>query len=297
MKFFRYLFAFTAGVGVQAIQVVSGASLSETVTLPENIKALAPNGMSPIFYVSDGQSVVMILENKVVLPNGHQSEYQKRLLVLFRKEQGSYKEIDRSDKIIACSTCGNGGTDPFIRGGIRLDKNNLTIEQDYSLEPSTAIYNFIYNTKISRWVVVSAINTDVKQSPVTSEFIKAPHVLNFPRETLLANFNPNWVPKEPGVAITVDSNSEVFSFLHADDKSELDEKVKSNCSGRPSCHELGRQMKGCIALAKNNKKQFFIGVSNKLKEAGKSESKSKAMDSCELNGNNACEEVRGDCVN
>jgi hypothetical protein len=122
MKFFRYLFALIAGVSAQAIQVASGAPLSETVALPENVKALVPNGMSPIFYVSNDQNAVMILENKVAQPNDPQSGYKERLLVLFRKEQGGYKEIDRSDKIIACSTCGNDGTDPFISDGIRLDK-------------------------------------------------------------------------------------------------------------------------------------------------------------------------------
>jgi hypothetical protein len=305
MKSLRYLLGFLTFAAGLTGHAMADEPHPKPITLPDGAKALTPAGMNPIFFASEGSDVVMIVEAPASpSPSPASDPYanpQTRWLLFFRKEQGSYKEIDRSNKIIACSTCGNGGMDPFAPQAIKLSDGVLTVEQDYSPEPSTAVYKFSYNVKQNHWMVLSAIHTDVQQNPLTSAFNKSSHKLPLPVPPLAANFDPGWTPREPGVAVTVNEKTNDFSFLHADTNNELDDKVKADCADQPDCHELGRQVNGCIALFKDNKGKFYIGKSAKLSgpnndDLRDKEAQNQAQKSCESNGTGSCQLVRSDCT-
>lgn len=262
MKMFQLSVVFFASIGWLSGPVIADELPPKQITLPENVRSLAPADMTPIFYSSDGPDAVMVLESKNRNSDDHLPIPKARLLILFRKDGSRYKEVERSEKIFACSTCGNDGLDPFVSEGILLRKGRLLIEQDYSAEPSTAVYKFSYNPKLLQWVVLSVVNTDVFQNFGGGNLIQEPHRIQIKSPLLLKSFDPGWQPRVPGIAVTIDEIPEIFSFSYADTTAKLDADVVIECSKKPSCHEIGRQMIGCISLTKNNKSKLFIGTSN-----------------------------------
>jgi hypothetical protein len=306
MKRARYvlgILAFTAGLIGPAMADDQDAP---PISLPKEVKAFAPIGMIPIFYGANGLDAVIVVETKDDHPdNLSMDPYahpQTRWLIMLRKEQGVYKEIDRSDKIVACSTCGRRGLDPFVPQGIELKNGKLHIEQDYTLDPSTAEYRFSYDPKLGHWVVLSATNTEVDQNMSGGELIRrTPQNLVLPKPPLLTKFDPGWHPRESGVAFTADDQAQRISLLRGDSSEELDALIKDNCTDKEPCHEVARQFDGCITIVKDGNKLYVGKSSVKLHGASDNDVKqreadNKAVKECKSDGGSACKVVDYDCV-
>lgn len=300
LRYFLRLLACTAGFAGPAM-----ADAPPSVSLPEDIKALAPADMIPIFYAADGSDAVMVLETKDDHPeNSSHDPYahpQTRLLIMLRKELGTYKEIDSSDKVMACSTCGRNGFDPFVPTGIKLKNGKLFVEQDYTAVPSMAEYHFSYDPKLGHWMVISATNTDIDQNMSGDLIRSTPKRLSLPKLPLLANFNPGWHAREPGLVLVADDKADTINFLTGDTAQELDKSVKETCTDKTTCHEVVRQTNGCAALAKDGTRLFAGKSSVRLNgvqddDAKQQEAADQAMKSCTSSGGTACKVVRKECA-
>jgi hypothetical protein len=271
------------------------ASEQKRVELPNDLKHWTSPDTTPIYFASNGLNAIIVLESSGKLSESGASRPRNRTLLLLRKVQGIYVEAARTDKVIACSTCGQDGMDPFIPEGVNLKYNELKIEQDYTPEPSMAIYDIAYDTKASQWVMKSALNADVFQNFSERPLSKITHKLNLPARLPLVEFNPEWRPREPSIAVTIDESG-VFSFLSDDTKDGLDREVVSNCANKLSCHEVARQTNGCVSLVKDDKRSFFAGTAENMHEAPENEAKQKAMSKCDAKLGSICREIRTDCT-
>lgn len=301
LRNFLGLLACTAGLAGSAM-----ADDPPSVSLPEDVKALAPAAMIPIFYSEMDSDAALIVQTKDDHPdNPSHDPYahpQTRWLIMFRKEHGSYKEVDRSDKIIACSTCGEDGEDPFFPEGIELKNGRLDTQQDTTIEPSTADYQFSYDPKLGHWIVTSASTTEVDQNfsegPLTHQ---KPQKIPLPTPPLLANFDPGWQPREPMLAFSADESGENTYSSSADTERLLDVMLKADCENHKACKVLVKQVNGCAALVKDGG-QLFVGKSSvKLDgahddDAKKKEALDQAMSACKSGGGSTCQVIRNECT-
>lgn len=291
-----------AAIGLVAFATASQAEQREAAIqtpVPPEVQALVPSGMKLLFFTTnqggaEGSDAVAILESTRMPANAHISTGPRPLIVL-RKSEGVYREVARNDKIIGCSTCGEDADDPFLPQGIQLTPGHLVIDQEHGPGPSTAVYDFVRDSKTQQWIVTKAVNTHVEQSPVGTNLIQTPTALVLPKPPLLVNFDPGWHETQLWAAIAVNGKTGRFAFLgEFPDQHSLDNNIKDECQQRGVCTVLVKQDFGCMALAKDAKGRFFAG-SSLVAGVGEQESKENALKECRSHDGGACEIVRRDC--
>ncbi|SFS18912.1 protein of unknown function [Dyella sp. OK004] len=293
-----FLFASLLLLSVAALAQDNPYHPVATQSLPAELKAFVPPDTKVIFYkatgTTDGSDAVVVLERQKQIPSEADITSGQRPLLMFRRVNGVFKEVDRNNNIIACSTCGDFLDDPFGDHLVDLTPGHMKIEQIHGgHHPSSADYTFVYDRAAQQWRVVSASRTRFGDA---GEGAKKVEKLQLPSDTLLTDFDPQWHRPEYWNALVVNDKTHAFSsIVDKPDEQSLDEDIHGDCQSEGICHVLVKQKYGCMALVKSGSGQFFTATSTLEERGGGAAVSRKALDQCTGQGKSPCEVLRNDC--
>lgn len=224
--------------------------------------------------------------------NGGDRESRQRELILLRKRDGRFHEVDRNDKIIGCTTCDQFRQDPFLDRHITVSPGHISILHiDSGEKESTAEYQLVYDPGISHWRITSAKRTDVE----LGRGIAVNRTLPLPPSGLMKDFDAQWKARSFWTAIVVNDTSHQFHFVSSmPSERELDDTINKRCNSPSACRVLVRQQDGCVALVQDELNNFFAAALP-LKRS-ETQAEGKAMSECKLHGHGACTSVRNECT-
>lgn len=278
----KEIFLSTALLTVLAVGCASAAE----VTAPAEVAGAAPAGTHLVYYKASGSQpdadAVAVYEAAADASGSH-----KRELLVFRKQDGAFREVTRSDRIVACSTCSPDRGDPFMDGDqLKVTPGHIDIVQVYGDEATTDVtFHFAYDK--GQWRVISASRADGGAHPAK---------LPLPPSGLLKDFDGQWTPTTLWNALAVNDKDHSFRFLMGQPNEEaLEAGVKKACSEKGDCRVAARVQDGCLALVRDASGQFFAAASPTTTNVSKGKASQDAMTSCKAKGKGECEAVRADC--
>ncbi|MDQ0010329.1 hypothetical protein J2T07_002519 [Luteibacter jiangsuensis] len=267
-------------------------ALQETpISAPAEVEALSPTGMHLIFFKTSGDQpdadAAAVFET-----NSGDRDSRQRELILLRKKDGRFHEVDRNDKIIGCTTCDQFRQDPFLDRHITVTPGHISIlHTDSGEKESTAEYQLVYDSGISHWRITSAKRTDFElgQGNGVSQAIP------LPSSGLMKDFDAKWKARSFWTAIVVNDVSHQFHFVSSvPSERELDVTMNRRCNDPSTCRILVKQQDGCVALVQDELKNFFASALPLKRSEAQAEGK--AMSECKLHGHGTCTPIRTGCT-
>lgn len=261
-------------------------AIASDIVAPPEVSSAAPAGTHLAFYKASAVDAVAVYETA-----SDASGSRKRDFIVFRKKDGVFQPVVRNDKIIACSTCTPERDDPFLGGRhIDVSPGHIHVEQIYGdAHPSSATYDFTYDTASGQWKVNSASRTDG-----TAEGKDATKKLPLPASGLLKDFDGRWSTTSYWNALVVNDTKHSFQFLLSSPSEEaLAATIKKSCDEKGNCRVIARVQDGCLALARDAGGQFFAAATPGTGSEDKASQE--AMATCKSKGKGECEAVRTSC--
>lgn len=256
---------------------------AETITPTEILRA-APVGTRLVLYKASGNApdadAVAVYEAAADLYGS-----RKRELIVFRKQEGTFKEVVRSDRIIACSTCSPERGDAFMDGEqVTLTPGHLDIVQAYGAERPTDV-TFAFAYRDGQWRVTAATRHDGDGR--TTELAR-------PSSGLLKDFDGGWRQVSLWNALLVNDAKHSFRFI-LDKPSEraLESGIAEALEADHGWRVAARVKDGCLALARDVSGTFFPVA--KPNTSAKNAASQDAMAACGAQGKGQCESVRTSC--
>lgn len=261
-------------------------AMATAVSAPTEVSTAAPAGTHLAFYKASDVDAVAVYETA---PDASGSI--KRDLIVFRKKDGTFQPVVRNDKVIACSTCTPQRDDAFLGGKhIEVSPGYIHIEQIYGdAHPSSASFDFVYDTASGQWRVKNASRTDnmADGKEVTRKLV-------LPASGLLKDFDGQWTSTSYWNAVVVNDTKHSFQFLLSSPSEEaLAASIKKSCTEKGNCRVMARIQDGCLALARDAGGQFFSAATPDT--ASEDKASQEAMAACKSKGKGECEAVRTSC--
>ncbi|UPG84676.1 DUF4189 domain-containing protein [Luteibacter aegosomatis] len=266
------------------LAVASGGAFAADVAAPPEIVAAVPSGAHLVAFKKSGDQMgadaVAVYET-----TADASGSRNRELLVFRKQNGAFQEVVRSDRIVACSTCSPERSDPFVSADqIKVTPGHIDIRQSYGdAHPTDVTFAFAYDK--GQWRVTSASSQD-GAGKVTR--------IPLPSSGLLKDFDGGWQRKSFWNALMLNDVKHSFRFLLAQpSESALAGKIDDTRKESGDWHVAARVADGCIALARDASGTFFPVA--KPGTSSKDQASQEAMAACKAQGKGECEAVRTSC--
>jgi hypothetical protein len=257
---------------------------------PKEVIPLAPRNTHLIDFKANSNesegNAVAVFET-----NGEEGASRFRTLLILRKQNGQFKEVDRSDKIIACSTCGQFRDDPFKERDIVVKPNEIEIRHaDAGERQSTAYFRLAFDPAARHWHVVAATRTDI----TLGRYDERTYSLPLPASGLVRDFDAGWTPRSYWTGVSIEAQSHKFHFeSSAPSKESLDQALAGACRDKNDCRIIVSQQDGCVALAEDEDKAFFTSKLS-LKRSTKQVTQ-EALADCIAKGAGTCKVIRAEC--